>query len=55
MSSVLFHVASSLFSLKKFFELNVTTGSDRRNYETNYARISKFLFLKKEVNILKDF
>lgn len=55
MSSVLFHAASSVFSLKKFFELYVTTGSDRRNYETNYARISKFLFSKTEVNFLKDF
>lgn len=33
----------------------MTTGSDRRNYETNYARISKFLFSKTEVNFLKDF
>lgn len=30
-------------------------GSDCRNYEINYVCILKFLFLKMEVNFLKDF
>lgn len=52
MPYALFHTASSVVFFKKtpnvekVFEVYVTTGSDGRNYETNYARISS-QFLKR--------
>lgn len=52
---VLFYVVLFVFLLKKVFEFYVMIGSDCRNYEINYVCILKFLFLKMEVNLLKDF